>query len=131
MFHDLKGKLTVKVCVKLTVNVCGGGLVSQSCVTPCPACRPPGSSVHGILQARILSGWPCPSPGNLPDPGIEPRSPALQVVSLPPEPPRNPLTVNREEERRGEQKEGKEGKERGREGNLRRARSLARELECE
>ena len=26
-------------------------------------CSPPGSSVHGILQARILSGLPCPSPG--------------------------------------------------------------------
>ena len=33
--------------------------------------------VHGILQARILE-W-VPSPGDLPDPGIEPWSPALQV----------------------------------------------------
>ena len=31
------------------------------------------------------SGWPIPSPGDLPNPGIEPRSPALQVVSLPAE----------------------------------------------
>ena len=45
-------------------------------------CRPPGSSVHGILQARILDGLPFPSPGDLPDPGIKPRSPALQVDSL-------------------------------------------------
>ena len=37
---------------------------------------PPGSSVHGIPQARIL-GWIFPSPGGLPDPGIEPASPAL------------------------------------------------------
>ena len=29
------------------------------------------------------SGLPCPSPGDLPDPGIEPVSPALQVDSLP------------------------------------------------
>ena len=44
----------------------------------------PGSSVHGILQARILewSGLPFPPPGDLPDPGIEPMSPALQVDSL-------------------------------------------------
>ena len=35
---------------------------------------PPGSSVHGILQARILSGLPCPPPGDFPDPGIEPTS---------------------------------------------------------
>ena len=47
-----------------------------------------GSSLHGILQARILSGLPCPPPGDLPDPGIKPRSPALQVDSLPAEPPR-------------------------------------------
>ena len=33
-------------------------------------CSPPGSSVHGILQARIPSGLPCPSAGNLLDPGI-------------------------------------------------------------
>ena len=31
---------------------------------------PPGSSVHGILQARILGGLPCPPPGDLPDSGI-------------------------------------------------------------
>ena len=39
---------------------------------------PPDSSVHGIVQARILK--PFPSPGDLPDPGIEPvflASPAL------------------------------------------------------
>ena len=38
-------------------------------------CSPPGSSVHGILQARVLE-WVVPffSPGALPDPGIEPVS---------------------------------------------------------
>ena len=39
-------------------------------------------TVHGILQARIWSGWPFPSPGDLPNPGTEPRSPALQADSL-------------------------------------------------
>ena len=38
----------------------------------------PGSSVHGVLQARILE-YP---PGGLPDPGIKPRPPALQADSL-------------------------------------------------
>ena len=38
---------------------------------------PPGSSVHGISQARILEGLPFPSPGNLPDLGIEPATHAL------------------------------------------------------
>ena len=36
---------------------------------------PPGSSVHGILQARILEWLPCPPPGDLPDPGMEPKTP--------------------------------------------------------
>ena len=39
-------------------------------------CSPPGSSVHGIFQARILSRLPFPPPGDLPDPGTEPASPA-------------------------------------------------------
>ena len=43
-------------------------------------------TVHGILQARILEWVAFPSPGGLPNPGIEPRSPALQVDSLPAEP---------------------------------------------
>ena len=37
-------------------------------------CGPPGSSVHGILQARILEWLPCPPPGDLPNPGIKPLS---------------------------------------------------------
>ena len=37
-------------------------------------CSPPGSSVHGILQARILEWVAFPSPGGLPDPGIQPAS---------------------------------------------------------
>ena len=36
-------------------------------------CSPPSSSIHGILQARILE-WVAISLGDLPDPGIEPRS---------------------------------------------------------
>ena len=40
-------------------------------------CSPPGSSIHGISQARILEGLPFPSPGNLPDLGIELTSLAL------------------------------------------------------
>ena len=41
----------------------------------------PGSSVNGISQARILEWVAFPSPGDLPDPGIESVSPALQVDS--------------------------------------------------
>ena len=43
------------------------------------------SIVHGIVQARILDWGAFPSPGDLPDPGIEPGSPALQADSLPTE----------------------------------------------
>ena len=48
------------------------------------ACQAPPSM--GILQARNWSGVPFPPPGDLPDPGIEPTSPAssaLQADSLP------------------------------------------------
>ena len=38
----------------------------------------PGSSVHGIFQTRILEWLLCPSPGDFPDPGIEP----LALMSL-------------------------------------------------
>ena len=38
----------------------------------------PGSSIHGIFQA----GLPFPSPGDLPGPGVEPRSPAMQADAL-------------------------------------------------
>ena len=51
-------------------------------------CSLPGSSVHGILQARILE-W-VPSLGDLPDSGIKPGSPALQADSLPTEAPGKP-----------------------------------------
>ena len=49
-------------------------------------CSPPVSSVHEILQAKILEQVAI-SPGDLPNPGIEPRSLALQADSLPFEPP--------------------------------------------
>ena len=50
----------------------------------------PGSSVHGILQARILEWVPFPSLGDLPNPGIKPRSPALEADALTSEPPGKP-----------------------------------------
>ena len=63
-------------------------LVAQSCPTLCDPmnCNPPGSFVHGIIQARILSGLSCPPPGALPNPGTDPRSPASQADSLASEP---------------------------------------------
>ena len=53
-------------------------------------CNPQGSSVYRIFQASVLGWLPFPSPGDLPDPGIEPRSPVLQADSLPTELPVKP-----------------------------------------
>ena len=52
---------------------------AQSCLTlgDPTNCSSPGSSIHGILQQKYWSGLPCPSPGDLPHPGIKPVSPAM------------------------------------------------------
>ena len=67
-------------------------LVAQLYLTLCDPmdCSLPGSSVHGILQAGILEWVAMPPPGDLPNPGIKPRSPALQTDSLSSEPPGKP-----------------------------------------
>ena len=44
----------------------------------------------GFSRQECWSGLPFPSPGNLPDPGIEPGSPILQADALPSEPPGKP-----------------------------------------
>ena len=73
--------VTFSWCVKAKV------LVTQLCLTlPDPVdCSPPGSSVHEILQTRILDWVVIPFAGDLP--GIEPGSPALQADTFPSEPP--------------------------------------------
>ena len=48
---------------------------------------PPGFSVHGILQAKILEWGAISFSRDLPDPGIEPGSPALEWDTLTSEPP--------------------------------------------
>ena len=55
-------------------------------------CGLPGYSVHGIHQARLWSGLPFPSAGDLLDPGIKPRSPAFRADSSPSESPGNHCT---------------------------------------
>ena len=61
--------------------------VKESCLA---LCNPMDYIVLGILQARILEWVPFASPGDLPNPGIEYRSPALQQDSLPAEPQGKP-----------------------------------------
>ena len=61
--------------------------VTQSCPT---LCDPMDHTVHGILQTRILEWGAFSSPGDLPNPGIEPMFPTLQVDFLPAEPQGKP-----------------------------------------
>ena len=80
---QLKGALK---CEKVKV------LVTQSCLTLCNPMdfSPPGSAVHGILQARILDRVAISYSRESPQPGIEPiclASPALLTDSLPSKPP--------------------------------------------
>ena len=58
---------------------CGGGLVTKSCLTlatPWTVARQAPLSM-GFSRQEDWSGLPFPSPGDLPDPGIEPGSPRL------------------------------------------------------
>ena len=73
--------------IKLCIYILSFSVVSDS-LDPMDY-SPPGSLSMRILQARVeyWSGLPCPPPGDLPNPGIKRRSPALQVVFLPAEPP--------------------------------------------
>ena len=62
----------------------GGGLVAKSC----PTLATPWTVAHQaplsmeFSRQEYWSGLPFPSPGDLPDPGIKSRSPALQADSL-------------------------------------------------
>ena len=71
------------VLIAASVCICP----TQSCPTLCSLmdCNPPGSSVHGILQARTLAGFAIPhsrGSSQLRDQTAPPESPALQVDSL-------------------------------------------------
>ena len=81
----LGGKITFKLYMGQSVEwlVLTISLLSVLVAQSCPTLRPPGQG--------YWSGLPFPSPGDLPNPGIEARSPRLQVDSLPVEPPGKPL----------------------------------------
>ena len=63
---------SLRMCVQLL----------QSCLTLCNPmdCSPPGASVRGILQARIVEWVAMSSPGDRPSPGIEPESLCRQIL---------------------------------------------------
>ena len=81
----------------LSLLILGGGgpcsVVSDS-LRP-HGLSPPGSSVHGILQARILEWVAISYSRGSPNPEIEPESPALKPDSLPSEPPGKPCITHR------------------------------------
>ena len=73
--------------------ICVLCLIAQLCPTFCDPmdCSPPGSSIHGDSPGKNTGvGCHFSPPGDLPNPGIEPGSLALQADSLPAEPPGKP-----------------------------------------
>ena len=77
----------------MTGEVSAAAKSLHSCPTLCDPIdgSPPGSSVHGILQARILEWVTIPSPGELPNLEIELMSPALTSRFFTAEPSGNPI----------------------------------------
>ena len=74
-------------------------LVTQSCLTLCDPMNYSPARLFcpwRFFRQEYWSGLPCPPPGDLPNPEIKPRSPAVQVNSLPSEPPGNPNQLIRE-----------------------------------
>ena len=76
--NNLRYAVDIKYGRKVKVKV------SQSCLTPC---YPLDYTSMEFSRPEYWSGYPFPSPGDLPNSGIKPRSPALQANSLPAEPP--------------------------------------------
>ncbi|KAB0377884.1 hypothetical protein FD755_009462 [Muntiacus reevesi] len=75
---------------------CGAGFFIRRRMYPPPLIEEPAFNVSYTRQPQnptpeYWSQFPCLSPGTLPDPGIEPGSPALQADSLLPEPPGKPV----------------------------------------
>ena len=72
---------------RVPFHCCNGGIVTKSrptLATPWTVARQAPLSM-GFSRQEYWNGLPFPSPENLSDPGIKPRSPALQADSLPTE----------------------------------------------
>ena len=72
----------------LNAMLCCCSVMSNSLWPLTVGCQAPWSMEFS--RREYWSGLPCPPPGDLPNPATEPRSPALQVDSLPSEPPGKP-----------------------------------------
>ena len=79
-----------QICINHNITVKSQ---SVSCSVVSDSLGPRGAMAHqaplsmGFSRQEHWSGFPIPSPGDLPNPGIKPRSPTLQADSLPPESP--------------------------------------------
>ena len=83
---SFKPCLTYQMCVvwcHSVISISLGPQGLESARLPCP---------WGFSRQKSWTGFPCPPPGYLPNPGMEPRSPAMQEDSLLSEPPEKPLT---------------------------------------
>ena len=86
-----KSKTLAIFCVWVRVGACGCAYSPTQRVLPDSLqSSPPGSSVHGSLQARLLEWVALPPPGNLPSPGTELASLAFTGKFLTTEPPTKP-----------------------------------------
>ena len=83
--------MCVCVCVCVLLSC-----VQHSVVSNCDPvdCNPPGPTVHGILQTRILEWVAIPITRGSSHPGIKPESPALKADSVLSEPPGKPVYVH-------------------------------------
>ena len=96
MFWDLPGGPLVKT-LYFQCRECRFDPLSGNCAVPSRSVVSNSLRPHGLQPTRLLCPWgfsrqeywcglPCPPPGDPPNPRIKPRSPALQVDSLPSEP---------------------------------------------
>ena len=82
------GRLSIRVCV----CVCESLSHVRLFATPWTIAHRASLSI-GFSRQEYWSGLPFPAPGDLPNPGIKPGSPALQADSLPAEPPGKIISV--------------------------------------
>ena len=95
-FQENKMQYMLWYCILAAENIfCLVCTVAQLCPTLCDTMdgSPQAPLSISVSRQRYWSEMPFPSPGDLPYPGIEPKSPALQADSLPSEPPGKSISI--------------------------------------